>query len=71
MVNDELGALPRPRGIRVNAVMHITGASRPTIWRWAKFDPTFPKPFHLSRAITCWDEQEIYDWVASKKAGSR
>jgi predicted DNA-binding transcriptional regulator AlpA len=56
------------RAIRVNDVMRLTGASRPTIWRWSKSDPTFPRPFHLSAAITCWDEREVIAWVESKKA---
>jgi prophage regulatory protein len=59
------------RAIRLPQVMQLTGASRPTIWRWAKSDPTFPRPFHLSAAITCWDEAEILDWIAMKKASRR
>jgi predicted DNA-binding transcriptional regulator AlpA len=55
------------RAIRLNEVLHLTGASRPTIWRWARSDPTFPRPFHLSSAITCWDEEEVLDWINSKK----
>lgn len=56
------------RAIRLNEVLHLTGASRPTIWRWARSDPTFPRPFHLSSAITCWDEREVLGWIESKKS---
>lgn len=56
------------RAIRLTEVMRLTGASRPTIWRWTKSDPTFPRPFHLSKAITCWDEREVVSWIESKKA---
>lgn len=52
-------------------VSDLTGASKTTIWRWAKDDPTFPKPFHLSAAVTCWDEGEILAWITSKKAPRR
>ena len=56
------------RAIRLPEVMHLTGASRPTVWRWSKSDPNFPRPFHLSSAITVWDEGEMLAWIATKKA---
>jgi prophage regulatory protein len=56
------------RAIRLEEVVHLTGASRPTIWRWSRNDPTFPKPFKLSDAITCWDASEISQWLQQKKA---
>lgn len=56
------------RAIRLPVVMHLTGASRPTVWRWSKSDPTFPRPFHLSSAITVWDEGEVLAWITAKKA---
>lgn len=56
------------RAIRLPRVCDLTGASRATLWRWAKMDPTFPKPFHLSPAITCWDEEEVRAWIEAKKA---
>jgi prophage regulatory protein len=59
----------RGRALRLRDVMLLTGASRPTIWRWSKADPSFPKPFHLSPAITCWDEGEVLEWIEHKKAG--
>jgi prophage regulatory protein len=54
--------------IRIPRVRELTSASRATIWRWLKSDPTFPRPFHLSKGITCWDEGEILDWIAAKKS---
>ncbi len=56
------------RAIRLPAVCDLTGASRGTIWRWVKEDPSFPKPFHLSPAVTCWDEKELLAWIDEKKA---
>jgi prophage regulatory protein len=58
----------KTRAIRLTEVMQLTGASRPTIWRWSRSDPTFPRPFHLSPAITCWDEREVLEWIEQKKA---
>ena len=56
------------RAIRLPQVCTITGVSRATIWRLVKSDQNFPKPFHISEAITCWHEGEILDWVESKMA---
>lgn len=56
------------RAIRLTDVVRLTGASRPTIWRWSRSDPTFPRPFHLSPGVTVWDASEIVDWIETKKA---
>jgi predicted DNA-binding transcriptional regulator AlpA len=56
------------RAIRLPSVSNLTGMSRATIWRKVREDSGFPKPFHLSASITVWDEEEILDWLASKKA---
>ena len=56
------------RAIRLDRVCDLTGASRATVWRWVATDVRFPRPFHLSPAITCWDEAEVLAWIASKKA---
>jgi len=56
------------RALRLPHVCDLTGASRTTIWRWAKDDPTFPKPFKLSDAVTVWDEGEVLAWIERKKA---
>lgn len=46
------------------------GVSRPTIWRWLKSDPTFPRPFKLSPQCTRWRDDEIVAWEAASKAGA-
>jgi prophage regulatory protein len=56
------------RALRLPQVSELTSASRATVWRWAKNDPTFPKPFRLSAGVTCWDEGEILEWIEAKKA---
>jgi predicted DNA-binding transcriptional regulator AlpA len=61
----------RGRAIRLPAVCALTGASRSTIWRWVDAETTFPKPFHLSPAITVWDEAEVLAWLAAKKQQER
>lgn len=42
------------------------GVHRMTCWRWAKSDPTFPKPVKLSPGCTRWKLSEIIAWEASK-----
>jgi prophage regulatory protein len=59
------------RAIRLPGVCDHTGASPATVWRWTKDDPTFPKPFRLSKGVTCWDEGEISAWIEAKKARQR
>jgi prophage regulatory protein len=56
------------RAMRLPCVCDRISASPATVWRWAKSDPTFPKPFRLSRGVTCWDEAEISAWIEAKKA---
>lgn len=56
------------RAVRLPRVREIIGVSAPTVWRYVKNDPSFPKPFHLSPAVTCWDEDELFAWLESKKA---
>ena len=56
------------KAIRVPRVCELTGASRATIWRLVHSDQTFPKPFKISAAITCWHEEEVVEWVRSKMA---
>ncbi|MGV3554235.1 MAG: helix-turn-helix transcriptional regulator [Croceibacterium sp.] len=56
------------KALRLRSVCQLTSASPATIWRWAKSDPHFPRPFRLSAGVTAWDEAEILDWLEAKKA---
>ena len=56
------------RAIRLPRVCDLTGASRPTIWRWVRNDASFPKPFSLSAGVTAWDEAEVIKWLQAKKS---
>lgn len=42
------------------------GVHRATPWRWAKTDPTFPKPVKLSPQCSRWKMSEITAWEASR-----
>jgi predicted DNA-binding transcriptional regulator AlpA len=69
LMNDiQSKSLARSRAIRLPEVCDKTGASRATVWRWVKNDPSFPLRFQLSAGITCWDEGEILAWIETKKA---
>jgi predicted DNA-binding transcriptional regulator AlpA len=57
-----------PRPIRLPRVCDHVCGSPATVWRWSKDDPSFPKPFRLSKGVTVWDEGEILAWIEAKKA---
>ena len=42
------------------------GVHRTTPWRWAKSNPTFPKPVTLTPGCTRWKLSDIEAWEASK-----
>lgn len=44
------------------------GVHRSTPWRWAKTDPAFPKPVHLTPGCTRWRLSEITAWEQSRQA---
>lgn len=50
------------------AIAERYGVTRPTVWRWLKTDPTFPKPISLSPGCTRWKLQEIEAWESARRA---
>ena len=56
------------RAIRIPRVCDLTGLSRASVWRFARDDPDFPKPFRLSEAATAWDEPEVVNWIEARRA---
>lgn len=42
------------------------GVHRTTPWRWAKTDPSFPKPVVLSPGCTRWKLSELEVWETKK-----
>lgn len=56
------------RDVRVSEKLDI---GRATVWRKAKDDPEFPKPFKYSNNLTGWLESEVDDYIARKVAEYR
>lgn len=46
------------------------GVHRTTPWRWAKTDPTFPKPVNLSPGCTRWKLSDITAWEQEKQSAA-
>ena len=59
------------RAVKLPTVCNLLDASKSTVWRWVREDPTFPKPFHLSAQFVVWDENEVLSWLAAKKNARR
>lgn len=56
------------RALRVEKVAERIGLSVPTVWRRARLDPTFPRPFKLGPQSTAWLEHEVDAWLAQRAA---
>lgn len=56
------------RTLRVRQVADTLGIGVSSVWRLAKTDPSFPKPFCLSPRVTVWDNSEVAAYVETKKA---
>lgn len=44
------------------------GVHRSTPWRWAKSDPTFPRPVTLTAGCTRWRLSDLETWEAARGA---
>lgn len=53
--------------IRVKQLAPKLAVSEPTIWRWLKQNPDFPKPLRLSNRVTAWKISEIESWAEAKR----
>lgn len=42
--------------------------SRPSIWRWVKTDPSFPKPVNLTPGCSRWRVEDLEKWERTKAA---
>lgn len=42
------------------------GVHRATPWRWAKVDPSFPKPVNLTPGCTRWRLSDVEAWEKSR-----
>ncbi|RRA01107.1 helix-turn-helix transcriptional regulator [Burkholderia cepacia] len=63
---DIQGGAKRPK----EAAKHL-GISHATLWRWAKYDSDFPKPFKLNERVTLFYVAELDAYLARKAQGSR
>ena len=57
--------------MRVRAVAAGGGIAPPTVRRWAKNDPEFPKAIKLSAGITGWVDGEVDAYMERRIAASR
>jgi len=39
----------------------------PTVWRYVRVDPTFPRPIKLSPGCTRWCADEVESWFDARK----
>ncbi|WP_334018306.1 helix-turn-helix transcriptional regulator [Alteromonas sp. S015] len=53
------------RLIRLNEVLHSTGLSRSTVYKYVA-DNLFPKPVSLGDRAVGWVEQEVNDWLSAR-----
>jgi len=56
--------------LRAPKVAEMLDVSPATVKRWARENPSFPKPFKLSENVTVWDSSEIADWLKAQKAAT-
>ncbi|MBR7688329.1 AlpA family transcriptional regulator [Acinetobacter bereziniae] len=57
--------------INLKQVVFFTGISRATIYKLINakmkcYDPTFPKPVHLTTGRVGWSALEVHQWIESK-----
>lgn len=62
---------PTPkRGLRPAQVAAKCGVSIPTVWRWARNNPLFPRPSKPSERVTLFDEGEVDAFLAACKVAA-
>ena len=58
------------RLIRMKEVRHLTGLSRPSVYRLMK-DGTFPNSIDLGERSVAWVDDEVHEWVDQKIHNAR
>jgi prophage regulatory protein len=58
----------RLRAIRIKELQQRVGLSRTSIWRLEQRG-LFPRRVHLTVSAVAWIEQEIDDWLRSRREG--
>lgn len=59
------------RVLKLATVCDMLDASKSSIWRWLREDPSFPRPFKLGPQLTVWDAVEIEAWIAVKSSARK
>jgi len=59
------------KALRVKQVALALGISVVSVWRRAKYDTEFPKPYKIGPNSTVWDEISIEDYKERCREGSR
>ncbi|PRD33242.1 UNVERIFIED_CONTAM: alpA [Trichonephila clavipes] len=59
--------------IRINKLKQMIGLSRSSVYdkmnpKSKRYDASFPRPIKLSISAVGWFEQDIIDWLNSKKS---
>jgi len=55
--------------IKLNRVKELTTLSAASIYRLAKSDDNFPKPFKIAERSSVWSEKEVLNYIAMCKDG--
>lgn len=55
--------------IRPRAAAKYIGVGISTFWRFAKDDPTFPKPFKIGPQATVLMRADLDEWLRQKREG--
>lgn len=59
------------RSLRPSTAAEKLGISVPTLWRWARINPKFPRPRKLSARVTVFSEVELDAFVAGLVVASK
>jgi prophage regulatory protein len=62
---------PSKKALRPAKVAEKLGVSVPTIWRYCRNNPKFPRPSKLSERVTVFDEGEIDAYLLSLQSPSK
>lgn len=66
LANGEPGSRCK-QALRVADAAVRLGVSIPTIWRYARLNPEFPKPIKISAGVTVFDADELDAFVDSRR----
>lgn len=61
-----------PLTISLGTAARLLECSKPTVYRYVRDDPSFPKPFRLTAGgASRLNYQALLDWVRQREAGHR